>query len=90
MRRIERNIAYAQTKQQGEVIKNVAAYLNKAITEDLGLAWDIQRKQKAKQKKQQAKKIKVRETQAEQAHMKRLAEMGDEPLNTLLNRKKTS
>ena len=90
VRRIERNIAYAMAKQQEGLVKDVPAYLNKAITEDMGGAWDVQRKEQAKKKKQQANQTKARESKAERAHMERLAAMGGVPLETLLKDKQNA
>lgn len=87
VRKIERNIAYTLAKQQEGLVKDVPAYLNKAITEDMGSAWDVQRKEQAKKKKQQAKQTTARESKAEQAHMEKLAAMSGVPLETLLKDK---
>jgi plasmid replication initiation protein len=43
VKKIERNIAYTLAKKQEGVVKDVAAYLNVAITDDLGGAWDVKR-----------------------------------------------
>jgi len=87
IRKIERNIAYTLAKQQEGLVKDVPAYLNKAITEDMGGAWDVQRKEAAKKKKQQTKQSKALESKAEQAHMEKLAAMSGVPLESLLKDK---
>ena len=67
IKKIERNIAYALAKKQAGEVKNMPAYLSKAIEEDWGNAWEIEKQlereriQKAKQqeelKKQQEEEI---------------------------------
>jgi plasmid replication initiation protein len=44
IKQIERNIAYTLAKKQEGVVKDVPAYLNKAIEADMGGAWDIEHK----------------------------------------------
>lgn len=84
IRKIERNIAYTLAKKQDGLVKDIPAYLNKAIAEDLGGAWATQRKQQAKNEKQQNQKSTEREAQAEQVHLEKLAAMGGVPLESLL------
>lgn len=51
IKKIERNVAYTLAKKQEGKVKDVPAYLNMAIENDYGGAWDIERK-KAEEKKQ--------------------------------------
>lgn len=83
VRRIERNIAYALAKKQESGVKNMPAYLNRAIADDLGGAWDRQRKQKARKDK----KAEECEARSEQAHMEKLAAMSGVSLESLLGQK---
>lgn len=82
--RIERNIAYTLAKQQEGLVKDVPAYLNKAISEDMGGVWDTQRKHEASNKHKQNQLNNEREAKADQAHMEKLAAMAGVPLDSLL------
>jgi plasmid replication initiation protein len=59
VKKIERNIAYTLAKKHNGAVKDVPAYLNKAIENDLGGAWDVKHQQ-------DTEKIRQRETQAQQ------------------------
>lgn len=85
--RIERNIAYTLAKQQEGLVKDVPAYLNKAISEDMGGVWDTQRKHEASNKHKQNQLNNEREAKADQAHMEKLAAMAGVPLDSLLKGK---
>jgi plasmid replication initiation protein len=52
VKKIERNIAYTLAKNQERSISDVPSYLNKAIENDYGLAWEIKRKKEADEKQQ--------------------------------------
>ena len=70
VKRIERNIAYTLAKQQAGLVKNFPAYLNGAIKDDLGGAWEqakVSAEEKAGQQKQaeQEKETKVDQAKKE-------------------------
>lgn len=52
IKKIERNIAYTLAKNQEKNISDVPSYLNKAIENDYGNAWEIKRKKEAEEKQQ--------------------------------------
>jgi hypothetical protein len=52
VKKIERNIAYTLAKNQERNISNVPSYLNKAIENDYGIAWEIKQKKEAEEKQQ--------------------------------------
>lgn len=52
VKKIERNIAYTLAKNQERNISDVPSYLNKAIENDYGNAWEIKRKKEAEEKQQ--------------------------------------
>lgn len=84
---IERNIAYAKAKQEAGLVKDFPSYLNQAIKEDMGGAWEIaQTKQEQDKAEKQAQAAK-REEQADLTHLKKLAEQAGVPLETLLPKK---
>jgi hypothetical protein len=60
VKKIERNISYTLAKKQEGKVDDVPAYLNKAIENDYGGAWDIENQKKAESqlKAQQEKAIK--------------------------------
>lgn len=84
VRRIERNIAYTLAKQEEGAVKDIPPYLNKAITEDMGQAWETNKNKQVKQQAEQQQKAAKREAQADIAHLKRMAEMSGVPLEQLL------
>ena len=75
VRRIERNVAYTLAKKQDGVIKDIPAYLNKAITEDMGAAWETLETQKKEEQVQREIEFKKREALAEAAHQQRLVNL---------------
>lgn len=84
VKQIERNIAYTLAKQQNGLVKDVPSYLNKAIKEDMGGAWEItQTKLKQDQAERQVQASR-REKQSEFAHLKKLSEMSGVPLDKLV------
>ena len=52
VKKIERNIAYTQAKKQEGKVDDIPSYLNTAIENDYGGAWDIKRKKDADEKQQ--------------------------------------
>lgn len=83
-KRIERNIAYSLAKQQEGVVKDIPAYLNMAIKEDMGGGWEVAKTKAVEEKTQQQTVSNQREKQAELAHLQKMAEMAGVPLETLL------
>jgi plasmid replication initiation protein len=55
IKKIERNIAYTLAKKQAGLVKDIPAYLNNAIENDYGGAWDIENQKKVEAKKQKDK-----------------------------------
>ena len=68
IKRLERNIAYTLAKKQENLVKDIPAYLNKAIESDLGGAWDIKQQKETVEKQQKASVEKAR--QAEEKRVK--------------------
>jgi len=87
VKRLERNIAYTLAKQQEGVVKDIPAYLNMAIKEDMGGGWEVVKTKAAEEKTQQQAVSTQREKQAELAHLQKMAEMAGVPLETLLPKK---
>lgn len=87
VKRIERNIAYVIAKQQAGLVKDVPAFLNQAIQDDLGSAWEVVTQQQAVVNEQQTAKRKQQETQADLAHLQKMAELAGVPLEDLLPKK---
>ena len=83
VKRIERNIAYTLAKQQEGVVKDIPAYLNMAIKEDMGGGWEVAKTKVAEEKTQQQAVSLQREERAELAHLQRMAEMAGVPLDVL-------
>ncbi len=67
VKKIERNIAYTLAKNQERSISDVPSYLNKAIENDYGNAWEIKLKKVLDAKKQQDKLDQAKKTAAEKA-----------------------
>lgn len=67
VKKIERNIAYTLAKKQEGVVKDIPAYLNKAIEADLGGSWDVKRSQDTDKKQQQEKKARENKAVEEKA-----------------------
>lgn len=84
VKRIERNIAYTLAKQQEGVVKDIPAYLNMAIKEDMGGGWEVAKTKAVEEKTQQQTVSNQREKQAELAHLQKMAEMAGVPLEDLL------
>lgn len=84
VKRIERNIAYTLAKQQEGVVKDIPAYLNMAIKEEMGGGWEVAKTKAVEEKTQQQTVSNQREKQAELAHLQKMAEMAGVPLETLL------
>lgn len=61
--RIERNIAYALAKQQAGLVKDFPSYLNMAITDDLGSAWEAEQAKQADEQAQRKVTAQQREWQ---------------------------
>ena len=61
--RIERNIAYALAKQQAGLVKDFPSYLNMAITDDLGNAWEAEQAKQASEQAQRKVTVQQRELQ---------------------------
>lgn len=83
-KRIERNIAYTLAKQQEGAVKDIPAYLNMAIKDDMGGGWEVAKTKAVEEKTQQQTASNQREKQAELAHLQKMAEMAGVPLETLL------
>jgi plasmid replication initiation protein len=52
VKKLERNLTYTLAKKQAGQVKDVPAYLNMAIENDYGGAWDIENQKKVEAKKQ--------------------------------------
>ena len=87
VKRIERNIAYTLAKQQEGAVKDIPAYLNMAIKEDMGGGWEVAQTKAVEEKTQQQTISNQREKQAELAHLQKMAEMAGVPLEDLLPKK---
>lgn len=77
VRRIERNIAYTLAKKQEGAVKDIPAYLNKAIKEDMGGAWEVAKAKQQQNKNQQEAAAAKREAIATQAHLKKMQELAN-------------
>lgn len=60
---IERNIAYVKAKQQQGMVNDFPAYLNKAIKDDLGSAWEAEQAKQADEQAQRKVTAQQREWQ---------------------------
>jgi len=65
VKKIERNIAYTLAKKQEGLIKDIPAYLNIAIENDYGGAWDIENKKKEEKKKEALELEKTKKSEEE-------------------------
>jgi plasmid replication initiation protein len=65
IKKIERNLAYTLAKKQEGLVKDVPAYLNKAIENDYGGAWEVENQKKA-EVQQKAQKEKAEKDRLEQ------------------------
>ena len=66
IKKIERNLAYTLAKKQSGQIKDVPAYLNMAIENDYGGAWELENQKKVDSKKLQDKLEHEKKTKDEQ------------------------
>lgn len=89
VKRIERNIAYAKAKQETGLVKDFPAYLNQAIKEDMGGAWEVTQTQQEQEKTAKQTQAAKREKQAELAHLQKMAEMAGVPLEELMPKVKS-
>lgn len=84
IKRIERNIAYSKAKQEAGLVKDFPSFLNAAIKEDMGGAWEVAQTKEVEVKTAKQAQVAKREEQAELAHLQKMAEMAGVPLETLL------
>ena len=83
VKRIERNIAYALAKKQAGLVKDLPAYLNLAISEDMGGAWEVAKVQQAQDKQQENLRLAALDAQAEKAHAAVIQQLlGDKPVES--------
>jgi plasmid replication initiation protein len=61
IKKIERNIAYTLAKKQAGKVGDIPAYLNTAIENDYGGAWDIEQKKEEEKKKKVLADQKIKE-----------------------------
>lgn len=87
IKRIERNMAYVKAKQETGSVKDIPAFLNQAIQDDLGGAWEILATQEQDKKSKKAVQEKQKEAQADLAHLQKIATLADVPLESLLPKK---
>jgi hypothetical protein len=73
VKKIERNIAYTLAKKQDGLIKDIPAYLNIAIENDYGGAWDIEN-QKKEEKKNKALELEKAKKAEEEKKKKAIEE----------------
>jgi hypothetical protein len=83
VKRIERNISYAKAKQEAGLVKDFPSFLNAAITEDMGGAWEVTQTKEAEVKTAKQAQAAKREEQAELVHLQKMAEMAGVPLDVL-------
>lgn len=88
VKRLERNIAYTVAKQQEGVVKDFPAYLNLAIRDDMGGAWEVAKTTVAEEKTQQEAVSQQRKEQVDLAHLQWLSQQAGVPLETLLPKKR--
>lgn len=69
IKKIERNISYTLAKRQEGLVNDIPAYLNKAIENDYGGAWDIENQKKIEAKKEKDRLEKEAENKTEQAKL---------------------
>ncbi|HPE60594.1 MAG TPA: replication initiation protein [Thiolinea sp.] len=86
VKRIERNISYVKAKQEAGLVKDFPAFLNQAIREDMGAAWELTQIKAVQDKARHQEAGTRREQQAEQAHLQRLAELAGVPVDVLLSK----
>ena len=83
IKRIERNISYAKAKQEAGLVKDFPSFLNVAIKEDMGGAWEVAQTKEVEVKTAKQAQAAKREEQAELAHLQKMAEMAGVPLDVL-------
>lgn len=83
VKRIERNVGYAKAKQEAGLVKDFPSYLNQAIKEDMGGAWEVAQAKETEMKTAKQAQAAQREQQAELAHLQKMAEMAGVPLEVL-------
>jgi plasmid replication initiation protein len=83
VKRIERNIAYSKAKQETGLVKDFPSFLNAAIKEDMGGAWEVAQTKAVEVKTAKQTQAAKREEQAELAHLQKMAEMAGVPLDVL-------
>lgn len=66
IKKIERNIAYTLAKKQAGLIKDIPAYLNMAIENDYGGAWDVEHQQADVKKQAQVQREQQQKAKEEQ------------------------
>lgn len=81
IKKIERNLAYTLAKKQAGQVKDVPAYLNMAIENDYGGAWELENLKKVEAKKQQDKLEHEKKTKDEQISQEKKA-MYQQAFNT--------
>lgn len=74
IQQIERNIAYTLAKKQAGLIKDLPAYLNLAIKEDLGNAWEVEQAQQVIEQTQRQAEAAKREVERSAWEKRMLAE----------------
>lgn len=84
VKRIERNIAYTKAKQEERLVKDFPAFLNKAIVEDMGAAWELSQKKESEEKDRRKAAAKKKAEADDLAHLKKMSEMSGVPLEMLL------
>lgn len=88
VKRIERNIAYAKAKKEANLVKDFPAFLNKAIVEDMGAAWELLQEKESEEKQQRKTAANQKAKADELAHLKMMSEMSGVPLEVLLPKDK--
>lgn len=69
VKKIERNISYTLAKKQEGLVKDISAYLNIAIENDYGGAWDVENQKKLEAKKEKDRREKQIKDEAEKAKL---------------------
>jgi plasmid replication initiation protein len=81
IKKIERNLAYTLAKKQAGQVKDVPSYLNMAIENDYGGAWELENQKKVEAKKLQDKLEHEKKTKDEQINQAKKA-MYQQAFNT--------
>lgn len=77
VKHIERNIAYTLAKKQAGLVKDIPAYLNKAIENDYGGAWELEKKKDEERKKEVKQKADTLEREQKEKAEKKLKEASE-------------